>query len=142
MLSQISHPAVVRYYNTWLEETSDFSDTEDETSTEGATTDESGDTVSQNIDIQFTTSAGGLDFISSSGYPNAEFGSDESETEEEYEEDDEEDSDDDSVETSSVKERQAASPSPTKLRSNQRHSRTTMYISMEYCDKRVISRKI
>ena len=139
LLSQISHPAVVRYYNTWLEEVPDLSDTEDEESTEDSNAEESEDTVSQNIDIQFTASAGGLDFISSSGYPNIEFGSDESESEEEYEEDDDDDDSDDSdEETSSVKDRAANSSSPTPGRGNQRHSKTIMYISMEYCDKRVI----
>ncbi|EMR72131.1 putative serine threonine-protein kinase gcn2 protein [Eutypa lata UCREL1] len=101
LLSQISHPAVVRYYNTWLEEVPDLSDTEDEESTEDSNAEESEDTVSQNIDIQFTASAGGLDFISSSGYPNIEFGSDESESEEEYEEDDDDDDSDDSDEETS-----------------------------------------
>ncbi len=142
MLSQISHPAVVRYYNTWLEEIPDFTDTEDETSTEASDTEESKDTVSQDVDIQFVASAGGLDFISSSGYPNIEFGYDESDSEEEGEEDedDSEDELDDSSDedTSSVKGQQANIPSPTKARNNQRRSKTIMYISMEYCDKRVM----
>lgn len=140
LLSQISHPAVVRYYNTWLEEVPDLSDAEDETSTDESDVEESEETVSQNIDIQFTASAGGLDFISSSGYPNIEFGSDESESEEEYEDEDDDSDDDSDEETSSVRDRVANLPSPTTGRSNQRHSKTIMYISMEYCDKRVIFR--
>ncbi|KAI8957150.1 serine/threonine-protein kinase gcn2 [Daldinia sp. FL1419] len=131
LLSQLSHPAVVRYYNTWLEEIPDVPDSDGDTSTEDTNTDSKG-TISQGIDIQFATSTGGLDFISSS-HPNIEFGYDDSEVEddEETEEEDEDESDDDSDIDDSV-------PSPTRAKSNQRHFRTVMYISMEYCDKRTL----
>ncbi|KAI1407456.1 serine/threonine-protein kinase gcn2 [Hypoxylon sp. FL1857] len=133
LLSQLSHPAVVRYYNTWLEEIPDVSDSEDDESTEDFN-DESKGTTSQGIDVQFATSTGGLDFISSS-HPNIEFGYDESDAEEEGEseenEDDDDESDVESVESDSM-------PSPTRVRSNQRQYRTVMYISMEYCEKRTL----
>ena len=67
------------YYNTWTEEVSDMSETdEDTTTTEAATT---GDSVSEmspgtGPNIEFGISTGGLDFMSSSGYPQIEFGYD------------------------------------------------------------------
>lgn len=142
LLSQLSHPAVVRYYNTWLEEIPDFSDTEGETSTEGVNTEGSQGTFSQGVDVEFATSKGGLDFMSSSGYPQVEFGFDDTEGES--------DDDDEELDESSGSESesetggdgeingQVALPDRRRLR---RHStrpfRTVMYISMEYCEKRV-----
>ncbi|KAI1214998.1 serine/threonine-protein kinase gcn2 [Annulohypoxylon truncatum] len=134
LLSQLSHPAVVRYYNTWLEEIPDLSDSEEDTSTEDLN--ESKNTNSQGIDIQFATSTGGLDFISSS-HPNIEFGSDESDTEENDESEESEDDDDDESDVVSVI--NDSMPSPTRVRSSQqKHYRTVMYISMEYCEKRTL----
>ncbi|KAI1776169.1 serine/threonine-protein kinase gcn2 [Hypoxylon cercidicola] len=130
LLSRLSHPAVVRYYNTWLEEIADLADTEEDTSTEELDTVSKG-TASQEIDIQFATSTGGLDFISSS-HPNIEFGYDDSDEEEESEEEDDGgESDANSVVNDSI-------PSPAKSRSSIRHFRTVMYISMEYCEKRTL----
>lgn len=136
LLSQLSHPAVVRYYNTWVEEIADTSSSDADTSTEGFTseTQETGETGSAGIDIQFT-STGGLDFISSQ--PAIEF-----EDDEDYEDDEDEDetegelsSDDDGTESrvgSPVKERNM----PGRARF-QRPYRTILYISMEYCEKKV-----
>ncbi|KXJ93018.1 translation initiation factor kinase [Microdochium bolleyi] len=137
LLSQISHPAVVRYYNTWLEEIPDFPEHGDETSTEDTGTDMSRQTDSPGLNIEFATDTGGLDFISSTGYPAIEFGVHDSESEDESsdEDEDESDSEDDStVEDSAL----AAMPSPRRVRSHQRAFRTVMYISMEYCDKRTL----
>lgn len=142
LLSQLSHPAVVRYYNTWLEEIPDFSDTDGETSTDYLNTDGSKDTATQDLDIQFATSTGGLDFISSS-HPNIEFGYDDSGSEDEDELDqnghDGDDSEDDSDSEDSSSDPLTGMPSPVRVRSEQRGFRTVMYISMEYCDKRVSS---
>ncbi|KAI0537816.1 serine/threonine-protein kinase gcn2 [Xylaria digitata] len=141
LLSQLSHPAVVRYYNTWLEEVPDFSDTDGETSTEYLNTDVSKDTATRDSDVQFATSTGGLDFISSS-HPNIEFGYDDSGSEEEDELDqnghDGDDSEDDSGSDNSSSDPLASMPSPVRVRSEQRGFRTVMYISMEYCDKRTL----
>ncbi|KAI2782056.1 serine/threonine-protein kinase gcn2 [Daldinia loculata] len=133
LLSQLSHPAVVRYYNTWLEEIPDVPDSEGDTSTEDANTDSKG-TASQGIDIQFATSTGGLDFISSS-HPNIEFGSDDSEVEDDEETEEDEDDDDESDVDSEIHD---SMPSPTRIKSSQRHYKIVMYISMEYCDKRTL----
>ncbi|KAI0119984.1 serine/threonine-protein kinase gcn2 [Nemania sp. FL0031] len=141
LLSQLSHPAVVRYYNTWLEEIPDFTDTDDETSTDYHNTDRSKDTATQDLDSQFATSAGGLDFISSS-HPNIEFGYDDSGSEEDDDLDrnglDGDDSEDDSDSDDSTSDPLASLPSPVRVRSEQRGFRTVMYISMEYCDKRTL----
>lgn len=136
LLSQISHPAVVRYYNTWLEEIPDLAENGDDVSTEDPTTDGSVQSESNGLNIEFATDTGGLDFISSTGYPAIEFEAHDSDSEdsEEDSESDETDSDGDStVEDSEL----GAMPSPRRVRSYQRAFRTVMYISMEYCDKRV-----
>ena len=146
MLSQMNHPAVVRYYNTWLEEAPDFSDAGD-TSTEGAPTEASRGTISRNINIEFTESKSrGLDFMSSSGHPYIEFGydsaiEDDEDDEEDQDEDDESSSSDE--DTSTLDKRaakgQLAVPGQRARRGSTRPFRTIMYISMEYCEKRVSS---
>jgi translation initiation factor 2-alpha kinase 4 len=138
LLSQLSHPAVVRYYNTWLEEIPDFEGAEGETSTEGAGTEDSMDTVSHDINIEFGASSRGLDFMSSSGYPHVEFGFDESGSEEDEDEaggDDDETSS--SEEGSEIGDRGVAIPHAAQRRGSTRPFRTVLYISMEYCEKRV-----
>ncbi|KAI1169252.1 serine/threonine-protein kinase gcn2 [Nemania serpens] len=141
LLSQLSHPAVVRYYNTWLEEIPDFSDVDGETSTDNLNTDASKDTATQDLDIQFASSTGGLDFISSS-HPNIEFGYDDSGSEDEdapaHNGHDGNDSEDESDTDDSTSDPLGSIPSPVRVRSEQRGFRTVMYISMEYCDKRTL----
>lgn len=65
---------------------------EDATTTEAATTEDSVSDVSPGAgpNIEFGVSTGGLDFMSSSGYPQIEFGYDDVSDEEEDEEDDDE----------------------------------------------------
>ncbi|GMF70165.1 unnamed protein product [Aspergillus oryzae] len=75
LLSRLNHPYVVRYYTAWIEEDYDFVDEEAVSSTEGDPFASQGSEGSQ--DSQgYGYSTGGLDFISSSGYPKIEFGSD------------------------------------------------------------------
>lgn len=142
LLSQLSHPAVVRYYNTWVEEIPDVTDTEDDTSTDNFTED-TRETGSAGIDIQFATSTGGLDFMSSNA--NVEFGyddSDEDDSEDDEETEDDESSDIDDIAdrvTSPEKERNMAFARRAKFH---RPYRTILYISMEYCEKRVGSLNI
>jgi translation initiation factor 2-alpha kinase 4 len=71
LLSQLSHPYVVRYYNTWTEEVPEISDTDDDTT---STLEESTSALFPGPNIEFGASTGGLDFISSSGFPVVEFG--------------------------------------------------------------------
>lgn len=138
LLSQLSHPAVVRYYNTWVEEIPDVTDTEGETSTEDYT-EETRDTSTDGVDIQFATSTGGLDFMSSNAPIEFEY-DDDSDLE-----DDEDDSGDETDSTFSDEAGANRLASPEKERHNplqrrarfQRPYRTILYISMEYCEKRV-----
>jgi translation initiation factor 2-alpha kinase 4 len=141
LLSQLSHPAVVRYYNTWVEEVADLTGTDGETSTDDYT-EETKETQSDGIDIQFHTSTGGLDFMSSNAI--VEFGYDD-ETEDS---DDGEETEDDDDSSSDNEAPSGRASSPEKERNMaliqkrakfQRPYRTVLYISMEYCEKRVSS---
>ncbi|EEU44810.1 uncharacterized protein NECHADRAFT_71976 [Fusarium vanettenii 77-13-4] len=140
LLSQLSHPAVVRYYNTWVEEIPDQTDTEDDTSTGYFTEENTRGTGSAGIDIQFATSTGGLDFMSSNA--NVDFGFDDEDDSDDDEDDDEDDDDDYSDSDVAVgrvlspdKERNAAMLRRARY---QRSYRTILYISMEYCEKRTL----
>lgn len=126
LLSRLNHPYVVRYYTAWLEE--DFNSIEEEaiSSTEG-------DPFASQGHGGFST--GGLDFISSSGYPKIEFAAS--------------DSDDDNEGTMSDQGRREtgeardtgsaedAELSRTRSGSYGRPVLTTLYIQMEYCEKHV-----
>jgi eukaryotic translation initiation factor 2-alpha kinase 4 len=141
LLSQMNHPAVVRYYNTWLETVPGFSD-EDDSSDEELTTEGSRGTVSAGINIEFADSKSrGLDFMSSSGHPLFEESSEDDEGEEERTvEDDDSDSDDDSTSVGDDANAKALLSPPVQRNrrgSSRRQFRTMMYISMEYCEKRV-----
>ncbi|KAM0453783.1 hypothetical protein ACHAPV_008720 [Trichoderma viride] len=145
LLSQLSHPAVVRYYNTWVEEIPDSTDTEGETSTDDYTED-TRDTGAESagIDIQFATSTGGLDFISSNAAVEFDYDSDgDEEDDEEHDSSDEEEDDDQSSIMDSVGNREKHYEKD-KLAALQRRARmhrsyrTVLYISMEYCEKRTL----
>jgi len=146
LLSKLSHPAVVRYYNTWLEKLPGQSGahTQSESSTEAASTEYSTDAL--NVDF---TRSGDLDFMSSAG-PNIVFGYETDDeaavaAEEEDEEEEHDDSEDESgTETGSEDDsesgdgRPANAPRQLRARRNSHKAHSTMiYISMEYCEKRV-----
>ena len=80
LLSRLNHPYVVRYYTAWPEEdVSTFAEAdEDGSTTFDADGSDSGSDISPGDtgNAGFQKSTGGLDFISSSGYPKIEFGSD------------------------------------------------------------------
>ncbi|KAJ5626841.1 hypothetical protein N7528_004268 [Penicillium herquei] len=127
LLSRLNHPYVVRYYTAWLEE--DFSQIE-----EDAISSTEGDPFSQEHQ-GFST--GGLDFISSSGYPKIEFAASDSDEENEGTVSDNRHQDspgffgsedrDDSLEFS-----------PSRSGSYSRPMSTTLYIQMEYCEKHTL----
>ncbi|KAK0636270.1 anticodon binding domain of tRNAs-domain-containing protein [Bombardia bombarda] len=153
LLSQMNHPSVVRYYNTWHENIQDFNvDTEGDTSTEGGLTTEDGSrgTMIQDVDVVFAESKSrGLDYMSSSGHPynydSDDSGEDGEDTEEDSEEDDseEEDSEEDDDDSESIrgkarKDNQLGIPAHRGRRGSTHPSRSVLYISMEYCEKRTL----
>ena len=126
LLSRLNHPYVVRYYTAWLEEDS-HADEEAISSTEG-------DPFSSPKTDDFKYSTGGLDFISSSGYPKIEFVSDS----------DEEDGSPLSDEERKVSPDTYGTASGTGTELNRMRSgsdgrpvSSTLYIQMEYCEKHV-----
>jgi eukaryotic translation initiation factor 2-alpha kinase 4 len=140
LLSQMNHPAVVRYYHTWIETVPGFSD-ESGSSDEEATTEDSRGT-SAGINIEFADSKSrGLDFMSSSGHPVFEESSeDDGEGEESAAESSSSDSDDGSTSVGDdANAKSLLSPPVQRNRrgSSRRQFRTMMYISMEHCEKRV-----
>ncbi|PVH78652.1 Serine/threonine-protein kinase [Cadophora sp. DSE1049] len=144
LLSQLSHPSVVRYYNTWTEELYDGSEMdEDATTTEAATTEDSISDISPGTgpNIEFGVSTGGLDFMSSSGYPQIEFGYDDAEDEEDEEDDDDDDSTNPDVQSPNGVGNKRPNLALRRTRSSsrfQRPFRTVLYISMEYCEKKTL----
>jgi translation initiation factor 2-alpha kinase 4 len=80
LLSQLNHPCVVRYYTAWPEEDTlgmpEAGDDESTTLNSDDSGSESDGSDNSANGMAFSTSTGGLDFISSSGYPKIEFGSD------------------------------------------------------------------
>ncbi|KAK3378541.1 anticodon binding domain of tRNAs-domain-containing protein [Podospora didyma] len=156
LLSQMNHPAVVRYYNTWLEEIPDFpGDSGDDASTDGQTAETSGQTISRDINVEFAESGNrGLDYMSSSGHPYGVFGGFESgdddgdDTAEEvvYSDDDDDNDDDDDDESTSEDmstadknpKNNTVLPSRRLRRGSTRPFRSVLYISMEYCEKRTL----
>ncbi|RDW70020.1 putative cpc-3 protein [Coleophoma crateriformis] len=141
LLSQLSHPSVVRYYNTWTEEVLDGSETEDDT-TEDAITEQSPSELSHGTgpNIDFGASTGGLDFMSSSGFPQVEFGydSDSGSEEEDDDLDRESTSPDDEVANGGSAGNQLVLNRTKSSSRFQRPFKTILYISMEYCEKRTL----
>ncbi|EDN91219.1 hypothetical protein SS1G_00622 [Sclerotinia sclerotiorum 1980 UF-70] len=147
LLSQLNHPSVVRYFNTWTEEVPDLSETDDDNTTTDAATEESSNVSLGGSEphIEFGTSTGGLDFMSTSGY-QVEFGYDEASDSDDEDEDDDDDDDDDedSVERNGHarnRGHERVALAHRGSRSSPRPSRpfkTILYISMEYCEKRTL----
>ena len=149
LLSRLNHPNVVRYFTAWIE---------DEAPREGgkkslsATEGESVSALGES-DIAFGQSTGGLDFISSSGFPKIEFGYDSGvdDASSEAVEDDDSSSEDEIEEYSGMRDAEQiqklgnASPDANaKIEHKRSHShvqstRTTLFIQMEYCENKVSS---
>ncbi|RFU35895.1 hypothetical protein B7463_g467, partial [Scytalidium lignicola] len=141
LLSQLSHPSVVRYYNTWTEEVFDNSETDDDVTTEGRETDDgvSQQSADSGPNIDFGASTGGLDFMSSSGYPQIEFGYDEgSDTDEDNEANDFTSSDGNIINGGGHSHNQLGLRRTRSSSRAPRPFKTVLYISMEYCEKRTL----
>ena len=145
LLNRLNHPYVVRYYSTWVEETLQaFSEeamsTTEDTVTEDATefSEDSEQSDDQRFDFGYQSTSG-LDFVSSSGYPNIEFGGDS-------------DSDDSAVTSESGDielqlngssklgsiEESTSALRLKKSRSESRKAQSTLYIQMEYCERQTL----
>jgi translation initiation factor 2-alpha kinase 4 len=131
LLSRLNHPYVVRYYTAWLEEDVNEASDEAVSSTEGdpASLPDSQDNV------EFGYSTGGLDFISSSGYPKVEFGYDSDEPNDPATASDEKGTE------PTTGNHETTGPDKnlerTRTGSQSRSVTTTLYIQMEYCEKHV-----
>lgn len=143
LLSQLSHPSVVRYYNTWTEEVPATSETDDDiTSTDAATAEDSISDLSPGgePEIDFGASTGGLDFMSSSGYPQIEFGYNDEGSDTDVDDEENDDSEYDNHQSNND-ENGRADIALIRARSTPRFQRgfkTILYISMEYCEKRTL----
>lgn len=128
LLSRLNHPYVVRYYTAWLEDDYDQRDEDAISLTDGNSV-----SSTHSEDFEYSTT-GGLDFISSSGYPNIEFAPD---------------SDEGDAGTISTREK-GESPATigtesgtgkelSRMRSGSqgRPVLSALYIQMEYCEKHV-----
>ncbi|GKZ37068.1 hypothetical protein AbraIFM66950_008458 [Aspergillus brasiliensis] len=128
LLSRLNHPYVVRYYTAWIEEDYDYVDEEAISSTES-------DVFASRDTHAYDYSTGGLDFISSSGYPKIEFGSDSEE------DNDGTLSNGDKGDTPSTYETESATGkelSRVRSGSQGRPVLTTLFIQMEYCEKHTL----
>lgn len=136
LLNRLNHPYVVRYYSTWIEEESsnivaEGSTTETETATGGIT----GTDASDPFEFGYQ-SRGGLDFVSSSGLAQIEFGEDS----------EDQSSDDEAVDDNMVAaaENAAVNAGPSKelvlkrSKSDARRAPSTLYIQMEYCERHTL----
>lgn len=149
LLSRLNHPNVVRYFTAWIE---DGAPREGSKETSCATEDASLSALGES-DIAFGQSTGGLDFISSNGFPKIEFGydSEEEDADSEAVEDENSSSEDESEEHSALRggeQRQRLGAAPADANPRLEHKRsyshvqstkTTLFIQMEYCENKVSS---
>ncbi|KAK6071697.1 hypothetical protein SCUP234_09618 [Seiridium cupressi] len=150
-LSALSHPSIVRYYDAWTEQLPESADTEGETSTEGFSTQRSMVTGSNEMEIQFATSTGGLDFMSSANIGDGYYHDDEEDSDEDEndlesdEQDEEEDNEDDNgilFEVSTANDdsslKNQLPTTPRRTRSHTQSGWKVLYILMEYCEKKTL----
>nr|ATL63226.1 protein kinase GCN2 [Pestalotiopsis microspora] len=154
-LSALSHPSIVRYYDAWTEQLPDSPDTDGDASADETSTQRSMMTGSNELDIQFATSTGGLDFMSSANvgddYYHDDDDDDDDEDSDEYDglevvvEDDEDevDGDDGIMFQASTAEDNSSSRNrlpvtPKRIRSHTQSGWKVLYILMEYCEKKTL----
>ncbi|SPN97637.1 related to cpc-3 protein [Cephalotrichum gorgonifer] len=130
LISKLNHPAVVRYYDAWVDTAPDTSAIEtDDESSEGMA-----EETTESQSAPFAIS-GGLDFMSSSGYPEIEFGYDTDEGEEQ----DTNGSHREASEVDGALDQSSFTPE-TRIQRAQPETavQRILYISMEYCDRRTL----
>ncbi|KAJ5523502.1 Serine/threonine-protein kinase GCN2 [Penicillium frequentans] len=127
LLSRLNNPYVVRYYTAWLEE--DFHHIYEE-----AISSTDGDSFGSQDHREL--SPGGLDFISSSGYPKIEFAA--SDSDEENEGTISERRHQDSPGWYGTNSKDSTELSHTRSGSYGRPVLNTLYIQMEYCEKHTL----
>ncbi|KAK3113909.1 eukaryotic translation initiation factor 2-alpha kinase [Teratosphaeriaceae sp. CCFEE 6253] len=135
LLNRLNHPYVVRYFSTWVESDVAGGMSEDAatTTTDETTQDSTEETTSDGPRMDFgLSSAGGLDFVSSSGYPQIEFGDDDDSGDEDEAVHDGE-SAVDSAETSEIGDLRLK-----KSRSDSQRPPSILYIQMEYCERHTL----
>ena len=150
LLSRLNNPYVVRYHAAWVEdEVSEGPNLDEDSMTESFTS-------SAGQDVEFGMSSRGLDFASSQGYDDIVFGDDSSEEDEEddfgngsgtdtgtetkasyddgitFEQSAEDSQEDSDLETS------PSAPLEKTRSGSRRIARSTLYIQMEYCEKRTL----
>lgn len=147
LLSRLNHPNVVRYFTAWIE----YEGPREGSKQSSCATEDESVSALEGSDIAFGQSRGGLDFISTSGFPKIEFGydSDEDDASSEAVEDDESSSGDEIERYSGPHGREqrqglgtASTDGNARLGHKQPYSpvqstRTTLFIQMEYCENKV-----
>ncbi|KFZ24563.1 hypothetical protein V502_00948 [Pseudogymnoascus sp. VKM F-4520 (FW-2644)] len=142
-LSALRHPYIVQYHNSWTEIIPDNGDADGDTELDSSTAEgTTGPSPPDNgLRIEFGTSTGGLDFISSSRY--IEF-DDDDDADTASDDDDEEAIIDDEDESSSlsvpaIQNRNRRQLALTRTRSDSRPGGiTVLYIQMEYCEGKTL----
>ena len=137
LLSRMNHPNIVRYFTAWIEDEGE--EDAKRTIPENEASDFSSIPDIDSPHVEFGSSAPGLDFISSSGYPKGGFADESSDEDNDFNalEDDifERDGEDDEQKSrhgDTLQRRQRRRPS-----AHAQETRTTLYIQMEYCEKQV-----
>lgn len=140
LLNRLNHPYVVRYFSTWVENDAPGAIQEEAIST-------TEDTLSDGPQIDFGyASTGGLDFVSSSGFEMSDDDDDSSSGSSTEDDDDGEDffergsavEDDSNAVDETTSELSTPDLRLHKSRSDSRRLASTLYIQMEYCERRTL----
>lgn len=146
LLATLNHPYVVRYYTAFGEEQEDDAIVDSSVYTESTTGHGivfGSDSEDSGQEDPMTQSLGGLDFISSSGYPKIEFGvdSDDDDDSDESAEEQDASSGSESPRVESEKAPQSSLSMSLKSKGQRARSfsrvkiRSTLYIQMEFCER-------